>query len=1043
MKKILVLISLLLITGSLVIAQTVQISGTVTGSEDGQPLPGVNISVKGTTVGSITGADGKYIFTAPSNSQSLVFSFIGFVTQEVLIQGKTKIDVVLVQDLYNVEEVVVVAYGTQQKRDLTGSVATVKVDEIKNVPIQSFDQALQGKAAGVAITLPNGVLNNPPVIRIRGFNSITGSSYPLVVVDGVAIATGNWGGTASTNALSDINPSDIASMEILKDASATALYGSRAANGVILITTKHGSGKTKVTYDAYVGMTQAYHLFEEMNAAQYIEHKNKAWVNLLGATAPVLTLLNDAKGNPIDTKWADLVYQKGLQHNHAFTFSGSTPSTNYFLSVGYTNQQGMVKKNTFERKNARLNLDHKLNKYITLGANIAYTNGYNESPNTGSLSGAAFNTAGAARLAFVLPPILAPYLNDGSGNYNIEGSAIGRMGEPFPALGYYNPVAIMDLCKYTTETDRVLANVYASVVPFKGLELKTQYGIDNLTSEQIYFQSPVTGDGFGTNGAAGASNEKFHRWTWSNTINYTTSLMEKYNIGLLAGVEEQRSTDVWWSGSKTNISDPFFTSYEGSWVTAGMGGGGIGENYYISYFGRANFNYNKKYYLEGSVRRDGFSGLAKGNKFGTFWGASAMWNASNEQFIFNSIGSIFSDIRLKASYGRVGNISAVGDFSSLFLYGSGVYGTAPTLTFSQAGNAALKWETSDKFDVGLSFNLLKDRIQTELGYYYNNVNGLVLGVPQSPSKGIPGNSISANVGSMYNTGIELSVISYNISKANFSWTTTLNFSTLKNKVTALAPGVTNLLGVTASLETTNKTIVGEPLGGILAVETRGVDPTTGRRVFVNAAGKEVLFYYENSVATRWQYRDGSGVAPIITTAADAKVMGSPIPKFYGGIDNNLTFHNFDFALGLTYALDFDLYNGSKAALRDQRWWNNSLEVYNTAWSQPGDITNIPKPVMNDNISNGSSFPISENIERGDYLKVRNISAGYTFKKLPDVTNIERIRLYVQVFNMYVLTKYTGSDPEVSTNGNSNLTPGIDRNTAPQARTYTFGVSVSF
>ena len=253
----------------------------------------------------------------------------------------------------------------------------------------------------------------------------------------------------------------------------------------------------------------------------------------------------------------------------------------------------------------------------------------------------------------------------------------------------------------------------------------------------------------------------------------------------------------------------------------------------------------------------------------------------------------------------------------------------------------------------------------------------------------------------------------------------------------------NFLELQAGLETTSKTVVGKPVGGILAVTTHGVDPTTGRRVFVNKDGKEVLFYFENTPATRWQYRDGSGVAPAITTASDAIVMGSPLPKFYGGIDNNLTYHNFDFNLGLTYALAFDLYYGTKSGLRDQRWWNNSVEVYETAWRNPGDITNIPKPVWSDNISNGSSFPISENIEKGDYLKVRNISAGYTFKKLPSITNIESIRVYAQIFNLYTFTKYSGSDPEISTNGNSNLTPGIDRNSAPQARTYTMGVSINF
>jgi hypothetical protein len=285
--------------------------------------------------------------------------------------------------------------------------------------------------------------------------------------------------------------------------------------------------------------------------------------------------------------------------------------------------------------------------------------------------------------------------------------------------------------------------------------------------------------------------------------------------------------------------------------------------------------------------------------------------------------------------------------------------------------------------------------------------------------------------------------SFNFNTPKFSWTTILNFSTLKNEVTALAPGVTEILGVTGGLETTNRTVVGKPVGGILAVETRGVDPTTGRRIYVNAAGKEVLFYFENSGAERWKYRDGSGNAPQITTAADGKVMGSPLPKYFGGLDNNLTYLGFDLSLGLTYAFGFDVYSGSKAGLRDQRWWNNSVEVYETAWEKPGDITNIPKPIMNDNISNGSSFPISENIEKGNYLKVRSISAGYTFGKLPSVTNIESIRLYAQVFNAYVFTKFSGSDPEVSTEGNSNTAPGIDRNTAPQARNMILGLSVNF
>jgi TonB-linked SusC/RagA family outer membrane protein len=1039
MKKILMLFSLFLIAGSLAMAQTVQITGTVTSSDDGSPLPGVTISVKGTTVGALTDVSGKYVLSVPVKNNTLVFSYVGFKTQEIEIAGKKTIDCILAQDLFKVDEVVVVAYGTQQKRDITGSVSTVKGDAIKNSPVQSFDQALQGKAAGVSITMPNGVLNNPPVIRIRGFNSISGSSYPLIVVDGVPVATGNYGGTAASNPLSDINPSDIASMDILKDASATALYGSRAANGVILITTKHGGGgKTKVTYDGYVGVTEPYHIFKVMNAAQYIEEKNAARVNLFGEGTAKVTQLTDADGNPISTNWADKIYHKGLQQSHAITISGSTAMTNYFLSIGYLDQDGMVRTNSFKRKNARLNIDQKVNDYLKIGANISYTNGYNTSPQISS----DYATGTAARLAFVLPPVLPVYNNDGT--VNIYQAGIGGLGEPFGNLGYPNAVVVLKENKFTTETDRLLATLYGSITPFKGLELRSQFGIDNLTSEQTWYLGPTNGDGYDPNGDVGANNRKFRRWNWSNTANYTTTLAEKFNLGLLAGVEEQRTLDNNWQGEKYNVNDPFFKTYEGAWGNVYNSAGGMSENYYLSYFGRANFNFDKKYFVEGSVRRDGFSGLAKGNKYGTFFGASAMWSASNEKFISDAVGDIFSDIRLKASFGRVGNISAVGDFSSLYLYGSGLYANSATLSFSQAGNADLQWETSDKYDASLSFSLLKDKIQTEISYYYNNINGLVLSVPQSPSKGIPGNVIPANVGSMYNTGAEISITSYNISKPNFSWTTTVNFSTLKNRVTALAPGVTEILGYTGGLEITNKTVVGKPVGGLFVVETRGVDPATGRRIFVNSAGKEVEFYYENSGDARWQYKDGSGNAPAINQSADGKIMGSGIPKIFGGIDNSFTYHHFDLAVNLTYALGFDIYNGTKAGLRDQRWWNNSVEVYETYWKKPGDVTDIAKPFWGDNISNGhNSLPQSSLIEKGDYLKVRSLSAGYTFRKLPSVTGIESIRIYAQVFNLYTFTKYTGSDPEISSNGDSNLSPGVDRNSAPQARTYTMGISVNF
>lgn len=1038
MRKIFTLLSLFLLTSVLVMAQTVQITGTVTSSEDNLPVAGASVTVKGTTLGALTGADGKFVLSSPTSAQTLIVSFIGFKTQEVPVGGRTNINVALEQDVFRVDEVVVVAYGTQQKRDITGSVASVKGDAIRSVPVQSFDQALAGKAAGVSITMPNGVLNNPPVIRVRGFNSITSSSNPLIVVDGVPIFTGNIGGTAIQNSLADINPNDIESMEILKDASATALYGSRAANGVIIITTKRGSGvKTKVTYDGYTGWTEPFRLFDMMNAEQYLEHKNLAYTNLNG-TAP-LHRVNDANGNPVETDWADYIYQKGFQQNHALTISGSSPTTSYFLSVGFTDQDGMVKNNFYKRKNARMNVDHKVNKFLSLGANIAYTNGYTESPNTGS----NFSTAGAARLAFVLPPIIGPLLNDGK--YNLYSAGIGGMGTGLPAgLGYYNPAQVFDTDKHTTSSDRILATLSGTFEPVKNLVFKTVYGMDNMARETTTFWSPLAGDGYGYDGYAYNFTGKDIRWTWTNTLNYNLTVKEKLNLGFLAGIEQQRTVSNSWNATKTGVADPFFNTFAGSWTTAyGVPGGGYGENFYASYFGRINANWNKKYYLEGSYRRDGYSGLSEDNKFGDFGGVSMMWNISNEEFISGSgLGTIFSDIRLKLSYGRVGNMFGIDNYSSLFLYGGGLYAEQPTLSFTQAGNSDLKWETSDKYDIGLSFGILNDRLQLNFDYFYNDVNNLILNVPQSPSKGIPGNTIPANVGSMYNRGLEFSLTSFNISKPNLSWTTNFNLTLIKNEVTELAPGVNEIRTSTGGLETTNITVVGKPVGNLLAVETRGVDPQTGRRIFVNKAGQEVLYSHEAS--NKWTYRSDGGIAPAINTANDGVAWASPLPKFYGGFDNTLAYKDFDLAVNMTYALGFYVYAGSKAGIRDQRWWNNSVEVYEKAWKNPGDVTDIAKPVMNDNVSNGSAFTISENVEKGDYLKIRNISLGYSFKNVwQNGLNIEKLRVYAQIFNAFVITGYSGSDPEVSTNTDSNLAPGVDRNTAPQARTYTFGVNLSF
>jgi TonB-dependent starch-binding outer membrane protein SusC len=566
--------------------------------------------------------------------------------------------------------------------------------------------------------------------------------------------------------------------------------------------------------------------------------------------------------------------------------------------------------------------------------------------------------------------------------------------------------------------------------------------MDNSGVESKTFWDRRHGDGTTRGGDAYNYFDRRNRWNWTNTLNYLFSVDETFNFNVLLGTEEQHTIFDGWSGGRTGQADPFFTSYQGTFTTnANPPTLMQSENYFISYFGRLNFDISKKYFFEVSGRRDGFSGLSSDKKFGNFGGASVMWNISRENFIQNSsLSNTISDLRLKGSYGKVGNISGIANFGSLFLYSAGVYNTSPTLFFSQAGNADLEWETSSKYDLGLAFGLLEDKIQVEMSYFYNLIDGLILNVPQSPSKGIPGNSIPANVGSMFNTGLEFSMTSYNVATPDFKWNTTLNFSTLKNEVTALAPGVNELLGVT-SLETTNRTVVGFPIGQIWGVETAGVDPATGRRVFINGSGQKV--FYQHGAATPWTLENGNSHRAINITQ-DGKVLGDPTPKFFGGLDNNFYYKNFDVGLGLTFALDFYVYNGSKAGLRDQRTWNNTKEVYEKAWKSPGDITDIPKPIWGDNVSNGSTMVLSQNVERGDFLKVRNFNLGYTVKsEMLRKYGVSNLRVYAQMFNLLTITKYEGADPEISSGGDTNLAPGVDRNTVPQAKTLSLGVNLTF
>jgi TonB-linked SusC/RagA family outer membrane protein len=1044
MKKLTVFLTFALLLIAQAYAQSPRtVTGKVT-DDKGTPLSGVTISAVEVNKNALTDNNGSFSIQVSEKVKTLKLTYVGFDSKEVSISGVSKITVSLTPEDKALNEVVVVGYGTQKKRDITGSIASVKGEALANKPTQSFEQALGGRAAGVQVVIPSGVLNAPPVLRIRGANSISLSSYPLIVVDGVPVFTGDGSSTsAAGNVLSSINPNDIESVDVAKDAAATAIYGSRAANGVLFITTKKGKpGRSKVTLDSWIGFSNPQRLQQVLDAQQYTDYKNEALRNAgtFNAATNAFATTVGADGKIINTNWADIVYRQGLQHSNTISLSGANESTSYYFSTGYTEQEGIINRNDFKRLTLLMNVDHKAGKFFSMGGKIQYTSDQNTAATSSGSLGDAFATAGLGRVALVTAPNVGPFNADGS--YNQANGLIGVMGNKLGQVGFYNPQITMDLNRSNSYGEHLISNLYAQFKPVSWLAVRTQYGLDYLMVDNDVYSHPLSGEGFSTTGSVFAIFNKNKRWVWTTTAQFDKVFAQKHNVSVLAGVEQQKSDQNSYGLNRVTVADPAFTNIQGGWVTPNTSGLGIGENYLYSEFARAQYNFSRKYFLTANVRRDGASQLGVNSKYGIFWGVSASWDVLSEKFIQNiNLDKVFSSLRLRSSYGKVGNIGGLGNFASLSTFSSGLYGSAGTVGYSQAGNPNLTWETSKKTDVGLNFGLFNDRLTAEIGYYNSNNDGLLLFVPQPPSAGLPSN-IPTNIGSMYNRGFEFD-IKYNVvQNKDFSWTTSFNLSTNDNKVLSLAPGITNIIGSTGGLENPSITMPGNPIGMLFVTRTAGVDPASGRRIFLNAQGRQVLFQHVAPAGqSRFMYADGS-VAPTVSSA-DAIVYKNTHAKIFGGFENNVRFKNFELSALFTYQMGNWLYYGTQAGLRDQRFWNNEVGVLNR-WQKAGDVTEFPRPVFGDNVSNGSSFPLDINVFKGDFIKLRTLTLGYNIpKNMLDKIKISNARFYVSGNNLLILTAYPGPDPEVSSNGNGTTNFGIDRNTVANQRTITVGINVGF
>ena len=971
-------------------------------------------------------------------------SYIGMQTAEVAIAPNIR--VILKTDSKALDEVVVVAYGTQSARTVTASVSTVRADALKDVPSVSFDQMLQGRASGVSITTPSAGVGQAPIVRVRGVNSITSGTSPLYVVDGVPIESGNLSYLANANALADINPADIVSMDVLKDAAAAALYGSRAANGVILITTKQGqSGKVKVSYDGFVGFSNATDFYEMMNAQEYVDFKNLAVKNRYGTDELSLTtgyvspygnkafnMMKDANGNYVDTDWKDAAFQNGLSQSHSVAVSGGSDKVRYYLSGNYTTQEGIVKGDKYDRLGVKANINVQATDWLKVGMNTNVTTGTTSYVDA-ARRGSNFAVGGFPRLALINAPNLPMYNEDGTPDYLAQG--LGYGGNTVFST-FSNPAAILSLGNgLSSDVTRFIGVFYAEATPLKGLSLKTQYGVDYARIEEQRFWSPLHGDGVNSKGLANAYNTKNNRWTWTNTATYNFSLGQN-NFNLLAGTEASERNNSRWTAQRKDLQDDKFVVFQGPFGSA-TAGGSLSNNTMVSYFGRINYDYASKYIVSLNYRRDGYSALSEKNRWGNFGGVSAAWRVSEEGF-FNPLRNVVDDLKIKGSYGVVGNTD-IYDYASKSFYSSYNYGINGTYGLAQIADPNLKWESSEKYSIGFNARLL-DRISVDFDYYYTKSSDLILDVPQSPSKGIPGNIITTNAGKMKNSGIELTVSADVIRNSQFTWETSFNITTNKNKVISLADGVENILkGDNGGLEITNITVPGKSIGRLYLYPTAGVDPKSGRRVFITPEGDRTLLMFEKG---GWFYEDGTEYAGEFEPVD----CGNTLPTWYGGWTNNFKYKGFDLSLFFQFSGGNKIYNGTKASVSDMRYWNNSKDVYKKYWTPERTHAEYPMPIYGDNYSNGSALPISDLVERGDYLRLKNVSLGYTFntKNWSKAVGISALRLYVQAQNLFVITGYSGMDPETLTNVESaTLSGGTDKNTLPQARTYTIGVNLTF
>jgi TonB-dependent starch-binding outer membrane protein SusC len=1027
--------SLLLVTcgliGTTAVGQDRTISGIVTSGEDGTPLSGTSVSIMGTSMGAAADMDGRYSLNVPSGTHTLRFSFLGFIAREVEVTGSSdrELNVVLQPDARQLDEVVVVGYGQQLQRTLTGNISRVSAREIEGEVGQSIEQAIQGRMAGVDIQAGTGKLGQGIQVRVRGASSVSASNQPLYVIDGIPVTTQNLSGNAAaTNPMADINPSDIESIEILKDASAAAIYGARGSNGVVLITTRSGAtGRTRVNASYQRSYSAPTRLVEFMSGPEYVEFMREAAANSARITGNpgYVTYAENLLGafgasgwqnDDVNFDWQREAFQSAGGHKFEMSAQGGDARTRFFISGSLDDADGILIRDHFQRLSGRVNLEHDVSDRFQVGGRLNMVRTFNTRLSPDHL----FSTPMQIVAQMPINPI---YTSATGADGYVASEDLNH------STLYFNSLLFKDNTHFHTTVFRSLGNVHAAFELMPRVTLRSEFGFDVLDqNEDQHYNSQVARAMTDAQEGLGVNNwDRVVNWTTNHFVNYQERLGQAHRVDATAGVSYQAANWGWSQLTASGFPNDDFTSIQSA-AQIRFGSAGETEHKFVSSFARLNYDFHERYLLTLSGRYDGSSRFGDNHRFGFFPAVSAGWIVSDEAFMQ---AAPVSFLKLRASYGLTGNAeiqSATGNplnFASRALWSGIGYGGLAGMEPTQTLNPDLRWERTAQFNTGVDFSVFNDRVSAQVDYYLKHTRDLLLNVQVPATSGFT--TETRNVGRLRNEGVEFVLNTRNMTGA-FGWTSTFTFGANRNRITDLDGQV-----ITGGF--INRAVEGQPIGVFFALEYAGVDPENG----------DALYYInpENGQT----YADGTTIGDRDTTAdpwmANRVVIGSPHPDFTGGLNNQFTFRGFSLSALLQFSYGNQIYDGGgiyKTANGD--FFDNQHRNQLRRWREPGDVTDVPEARLL--LGNGTEES-SRYLYDGSYLRLKNVTLGY---QLPfDYTQrlgVQAARIYVSGQNLLTFTRYPWWDPEVNADAwASNISLGNEFYSAPQARTVTTGIQLTF